>query len=130
MKRGGWKQVIRRRRVGLQGNRSLKEGLFTLFVDGLPNSMDPKSLYSLFGKFGVVKDVFIPSKQRKSLGTRFGFVRYDCKVAADMAIQKANGLWCDNKALRVKQADVQKSERIGGGGKDRLTGEKRMMSGV
>ncbi|KAL7202541.1 hypothetical protein ACSBR1_034087 [Camellia fascicularis] len=110
MERGGWNPVLRRRRVGLQGNRSLTEGLITLFVDDLPNSTDLKSLSSLFGKFGVVKDVFILSKRRKSSGTRFGFVRNDCKVATNIVIQKANGLWCDNKALRVKQADVQKKE--------------------
>ncbi|GMP94285.1 hypothetical protein CsSME_00043794 [Camellia sinensis var. sinensis] len=40
--------------------------------------------------------------------SRFGFVRYRCHVAADMAFQKANGLWCDDKALRVKKADYSK----------------------
>ncbi|KAL7172767.1 hypothetical protein ACSBR2_032274 [Camellia fascicularis] len=94
----------------MSGNRSLPEGLFTIFADDLPNSMDPKRLFSMFGKFGVVKDVFIPAKRRKGTGTRFGFVRYDCRVAADMAIQKADGLWCENKALRVKKADYQKGE--------------------
>lgn len=57
--------------------------------------------------------MFILSKRRKSSGTRFGFVRYDYKVATDMVIQKADGLWCDNKILRVKQADVHKKERKG-----------------
>ncbi|XP_028058333.1 uncharacterized protein LOC114262179 [Camellia sinensis] len=85
----------------------MPEGLFTIFVDDLPNSMDPKRLFSMFGKFGVVTDVFIPAKRRKGTGTRFGFVRYDCRVAADMAIQKADGLWCE----RVKKADFQKGKR-------------------
>ncbi|KAL7207210.1 hypothetical protein ACSBR1_029221 [Camellia fascicularis] len=67
-------------------------------------SMAPKDLYFLFMKFGVVKDVFIPNKTRKATRSRFGFVRYNCCVAAKVAIQKANGLWCDNKALRVKMA--------------------------
>ncbi|KAL7253642.1 hypothetical protein ACSBR1_008059 [Camellia fascicularis] len=107
--KGGWIPVIRRR-GGMIGNRSSAEGVFTLFVDDIPNSMDPKRLFSLFGKFGLVKDVFIPAKRRKGTGTRFGFVRYTCSVAADMAIQKADGLWCDNKALRVKKAEYQKGE--------------------
>ncbi|KAL7180892.1 hypothetical protein ACSBR1_039868 [Camellia fascicularis] len=51
--------------------------------------MDPKSLFGLFSKFGIVKDVFIPMKRRKATRSRFGFVRYDCPVAAEMAgIQK------------------------------------------
>ncbi|KAF5950240.1 hypothetical protein HYC85_012233 [Camellia sinensis] len=33
---------------------------------------------------------------------------YTCSIAADMAIQKANGLWCDDKALKVKMADYGK----------------------
>ncbi|KAL7253717.1 hypothetical protein ACSBR1_008129 [Camellia fascicularis] len=67
--------------------------------------MDPKRLYTLFSKFGIVKEVFIPMKRRQITDSRFRFVRYDCKVAADMAVQKADGLWCDNKALKVKKAD-------------------------
>ncbi|GAB2268018.1 hypothetical protein Dimus_002996 [Dionaea muscipula] len=58
----------------------------------------------LFSSFGVVKDAFIPRKKSKR-GNRFGFVRYDCSVAAEVAIQKANGLWIKDKELKVKVAD-------------------------
>ncbi|KAL7198625.1 hypothetical protein ACSBR2_021010 [Camellia fascicularis] len=84
-----------------------KEGrrvrMFTLFVDNLPESMAPRSMYALFLKFGVVKDVFIPQKKRKTTNTRFGFVRFDCPVVA-VEEQKANGLWVDDKALIVQSA--------------------------
>ncbi|CAL5343198.1 unnamed protein product [Camellia sinensis] len=82
--------------------------LFTVFVDNIPDSMNPKSLFQLFAKFGIVKDVFIPKKRRKITGSRFGFVRYDCSVAAEMAVQRADGLWCDDKALRVKGAEFKR----------------------
>ncbi|KAL7180865.1 hypothetical protein ACSBR1_039845 [Camellia fascicularis] len=72
--------------------------------------MNPKSLFTLFNKVGVVKDAFIPLKRRKATGSRFGFVRYDCKVATEMAVLKADGLWCDNKALKVKKAKFKKGE--------------------
>ncbi|KAL7204776.1 hypothetical protein ACSBR2_017813 [Camellia fascicularis] len=75
--------------------------MYTLFVDNLPDSMEPRSMFDLFIKFGVVKDVFIPQKRRKTTNTRFGFVRFDCPVAASIAEQKANGLWVDDKALIV-----------------------------
>ncbi|CAL5411923.1 unnamed protein product [Camellia sinensis] len=84
--------------------------MFSLFVDNLPMNMNPKDLYYLFMKFGVVRDVFIPNKTRKGTRSRFGFVRYNCSVAANVSIQKANGLWCDNKALRVKMADYGKEK--------------------
>ncbi|KAL7196129.1 hypothetical protein ACSBR1_036197 [Camellia fascicularis] len=122
MEKGGWTPVIRRKRIGIQGHRTLTEGLFTIFVDDIPNSMDPKRLFSMFGKFEVVKEVFIPTKRRQGTGTRFGFVRYDCRVTENMVIQKANGLWCDNKALRVKQTDYQKREHKVG--KELIRGEE------
>ncbi|KAL7175789.1 hypothetical protein ACSBR2_029391 [Camellia fascicularis] len=62
--------------------------------------MEPRDLFNLFTNYGVVKDVFILKKRRKVLGTRFGFVRYDCQVVASIAVQKAKGLWCDDKALK------------------------------
>lgn len=49
-------------------------------------------------------------KRRKATGSRFGFVRFDCPVAAEVAVQKANGLWCDNKELKVKGSEYQKSQ--------------------
>ncbi|XP_028082061.1 cold-inducible RNA-binding protein-like [Camellia sinensis] len=67
--------------------------------------MDPKGLSELFTKFGEVKDVFIENKRRKMTNTKFGFVRFDCSVAAKVAIQKDNGLWIDGKALEVKDAE-------------------------
>ncbi|KAL7183866.1 hypothetical protein ACSBR2_026109 [Camellia fascicularis] len=61
-----------------------KEG--DIYKDNLLSSMNSKGLSFLFNKFGVVKDVFIPNRTRKATRTRFGFVRYDCVVAAEVAI--------------------------------------------
>ncbi|KAL7263543.1 hypothetical protein ACSBR1_001660 [Camellia fascicularis] len=68
--------------------------------------MDPKGLFVLFSKFGVVKDAFIPNKRRQATRSRFHFVRYDCSVATDTAIQKENGLWVENRGLKVKMAEL------------------------
>ncbi|KAL7242712.1 hypothetical protein ACSBR1_015156 [Camellia fascicularis] len=87
--------------------------IVTIFVDNILDSMGPKGLFNLFRKFGLVKDVFISGKRRKASRSKFGFVRYDCEVAAGIAIQKADGLWCDNKELRVKRAEFQKPQRSG-----------------
>ncbi|KAL7251606.1 hypothetical protein ACSBR1_013449 [Camellia fascicularis] len=111
MEAGRWNPMLRRRRVGNQGSRSIENGLFTIFVDEIPNSMNPKSLFTLFNKFGVVKDAFIPAKRRKATRSRFGFMRYDCKVATKMAVLKADGLWCDNKALKVKKAEFEREKK-------------------
>lgn len=83
---GGWMPVLRRHgRIG-KGFSKQKLGMYTLFVDKIPESMDPKGLYSIFNNFRVVKDVYIAYKKRKQSRSRFGFVRYDCPIVAQMAI--------------------------------------------
>ncbi|XP_028101317.1 uncharacterized protein LOC114300665 [Camellia sinensis] len=111
MKRGGWQPVIKRRPVGYQLARFRGLGMFIIFVDNLPESMDPRGLFKLFSSYGVVKDVFILKKRMKVIGTRFGFVRYDCQVTASMAVQKAEGLWCDDKELKVQIAEYRNKDQ-------------------
>ncbi|KAL7206344.1 hypothetical protein ACSBR2_019119 [Camellia fascicularis] len=108
---GGWRPVLRRRKNSFwQRGYRTEQGLITIFVDNIPESMDPKGLFNPFSRFGIVKEVFIPRKRRQATRSRFGFVRYDCDVAAELAIQKTDGLWCDNRALMVKKAEYQKSQ--------------------
>ncbi|KAL7214767.1 hypothetical protein ACSBR1_027034 [Camellia fascicularis] len=105
---GGWRPMLYGRGRREQGFVPGKPGLYTIFVDNIPLSMNPKGLYEMFKKFGVVRDVFIPNKTRKTTRSRFGFVRYDSSIATKVAVQKANGVWCDDKALRVKFAEFAK----------------------
>ncbi|KAL7246162.1 hypothetical protein ACSBR2_001322 [Camellia fascicularis] len=104
-RQGGWIPVLNRR--GRQGGwrKESNARLFTIFVDAIPSSMDSKMVYDIFRKFGVVKDVYIPQKRRKVRNTRFAFVRYDCEVATEIAVQKANGIWVEDTQLEVKHAD-------------------------
>ncbi|KAL7170252.1 hypothetical protein ACSBR2_035176 [Camellia fascicularis] len=59
---GGWNPVIKRRKVGNQYGYRKEAVVVTIFVDNIPESMDSKGLFSLFRKFGIVKDAFIPGK--------------------------------------------------------------------
>ncbi|KAL7190868.1 hypothetical protein ACSBR2_023023 [Camellia fascicularis] len=105
---GGWQPVIRRRMPGRKTDEARMGGLFTIFVDNIPEVMNSKRLLGLFSKFGVVKDVFIPMKRRKATRSRFDFVRYDCPIAAEVVVQKADGLWCEDKELKIKEAEYVK----------------------
>ncbi|KAG5537241.1 hypothetical protein RHGRI_024627 [Rhododendron griersonianum] len=78
--------------------------MFTLFVDNIPEEKDHHWLQRTFNNFGVVKDAFIPWKRSKRTGNKFGFVRFDCHVSADMAVSRLNGIWVGNKRLFVKEA--------------------------
>ncbi|KAL7183711.1 hypothetical protein ACSBR2_025986 [Camellia fascicularis] len=62
--RGGWIPMIKRRGRHEARINGLNEGLFIVFVDNMHNSMNPKGLYMLFMKFGIVKNVFNSSSQR------------------------------------------------------------------
>ncbi|KAL7205989.1 hypothetical protein ACSBR2_018824 [Camellia fascicularis] len=95
---GGWSLVIRGKNEGCAS-------VFTIFVDDIPNSVNPKRLHNLFTKFDVVKDVFIPNKRRWITNNRFDFVRFDCKVAANVAVQKGNGLWVNDKAIEETRGE-------------------------
>ncbi|KAI8020718.1 CUGBP Elav-like family member 1 [Camellia lanceoleosa] len=105
---GGWNPVFRRR----QGRNGAAAQLHTIFVDEIPHSMNPKDLYIMFSNFGMVKDVYIPDKCRKATKTRFGFVRYDYPVAAEIAIRKANGVWCGDKSLKGKKEEFEKGKNL------------------
>ncbi|GMP47690.1 hypothetical protein CsSME_00015322 [Camellia sinensis var. sinensis] len=111
MESGGWRPVVKQRNRVIGRKHGGRGRLITVFVDNLPESIDPRGLFMLFNKFGVVRDVFIPNKRRRIYSTRFGFMRYDCLVAANVAIQKANGLWVDDRAIKVKEADFNSDQR-------------------
>ncbi|XP_028069374.1 serine/arginine-rich splicing factor 2-like [Camellia sinensis] len=108
---GGWILVVSQWKGSKGQGKEAMHGLHSVFVDNIPLKMDVKSLFKLFTKFGIVKDVFIPFKRRKVSNSRFGFVRYDCYVASDIAIQKANGLLVDDKVLVVKNATFDRRSR-------------------
>lgn len=59
-----------------------------------------------------MRDVFIPNKRGKNYGKRFGFVRFDCPLSADVAIEKANGSRFLENTIIVKRAAFNKT-RIG-----------------
>ncbi|GAB2279650.1 hypothetical protein Dimus_014294 [Dionaea muscipula] len=69
--------------------------------------MGSTELRKMFVKFGVVVDSFIPRKRSRA-GRRFGFVRYDCAVAAEVAIHQTNRIWIQDKELKVKKADYDR----------------------
>ena len=104
-----WVQVINRRKFS--GLRIKGNGLevFTIFVDNLPDSMDAKELFRLFTNYGVA--TFILAKRRRKNGSRFGFLRHNCAVAAKMAVDKTNRMWVKEKALGVKEDEFGRSGR-------------------
>ncbi|KAL7242294.1 hypothetical protein ACSBR1_014791 [Camellia fascicularis] len=107
---GGWIPVVNHRKMREAWRKEASKGLFSVFMDNIPYKMDPKALFQLFTKFGIVRDVFIPQKRRKATNTRFGFVRFDCSMVANVAVQKANRLWVEDRELKVNMAEYGRIE--------------------
>ncbi|GFY85619.1 hypothetical protein Acr_04g0003570 [Actinidia rufa] len=104
--RGGWTPVINkhaRKKMNISGD----EEVITLF-NNLPNPVDKNWLMKTFSKFGKIRDVFIPLKRNIS-GNRFGFLRFECPIAANRAIRTLNGTWSYDKQLGVKIAGYSRN---------------------
>lgn len=98
----GWVPVLRYHRSS--NGRNGDNEIYTLFVDNIPEEKGQHWLFRTFSKYGVVKEAFIPRKRSVRTGSKFGFVRHDCHVAAGMAVSKLNGIWVDNSRLFVREA--------------------------
>lgn len=106
----GWIPVVgnQRKTNTFRGYKNLNFGgkgenqSFTLFIDNLPEFTSQAWLRNSSPNLALLG--IIPQKRSKVTGRRFGFVRYDCEVVADLAISKSNGLWMDDRKLFVKFA--------------------------
>ena len=57
--------------------------------------------------------IYILKKRRIKTNNKFGFVKYDCPIAAEMAILKADKLCVDNRSIRVKFVEFSQEEMYG-----------------
>ncbi|KAI8524293.1 hypothetical protein RHMOL_Rhmol13G0139200 [Rhododendron molle] len=87
-------------------------GLFTVYVDNLPKSMDVGRLRQLFTPFGRVEDVYMPSKRSSSFNTKFGFVRFKRREEAVNAIEDLDGLVIRKFTIVVQFAKYSKDNPI------------------
>ncbi|GAB2269157.1 hypothetical protein Dimus_004084, partial [Dionaea muscipula] len=88
-------------------NSARSGGLYTIFVEDIPDSLDQGSLHKLFSKFGIVKDVFIsrkrsglagrePEKQRLRNAQFQNKVRHDKFFFGKTVNQRSNGAQIQN----------------------------------
>ncbi|KAH7842865.1 hypothetical protein Vadar_009918 [Vaccinium darrowii] len=84
-------------------------GLFTIFVDNLPKSMDVGWLRQLFRPYGCVEDVYMPSKRSSSFNTKFGFIRFKRREEAMNAIEDLDGFMIRNFKIVVQFAKYSKN---------------------
>ncbi|KAK8647664.1 hypothetical protein V6N13_121393 [Hibiscus sabdariffa] len=83
-----------------------KQGIFTVFVENIPEAMVWKGLWHTFTRHGDVVDTYIARKRSKR-GVRFGFVRFKSIVDAERAIERMNGFRFYGCRLMVKLAEFE-----------------------
>jgi RNA recognition motif-containing protein len=80
--------------------RAAQQDCVTFFFTNFPLTENLVGLRRVFGGFGRVRDIFIPSKLTK-LGQRFGFVRFKNVIEVNVLLAKLQEVWIGSFKLRV-----------------------------
>ncbi|KAJ2293989.1 Protein phosphatase PP2A regulatory subunit B, partial [Coemansia sp. RSA 2706] len=86
-----------------------RSGRGNVFIKNLDASIDNKALHDTFTAFGeILSCKVVTDKQGKSRG--FGFVHYDTEEAANLAIEKVNGMLLNDSKVFVGH-HISRTER-------------------
>lgn len=91
-----------------------------MYVGNLPFDTNDQDLRTLFGEYGQVTDVHLPSDRETGRPRGFAFVTMDSKEAMEQAIKALDGQDFQGRNLRINEA--QPRENFGGGGGGRPGG--------
>ena len=67
-----------------------------------------EELSDIFGKYGEVKDCYIPRDHATGQSRGFGFVRFEREDDAQAAIEGCDNMDVNGRALRVQVAQVKR----------------------
>ncbi len=87
-----------------------------LYVGNLPYSVREEQLESLFSQYGTVESTKVITNRDTGRSKGFGFVEMSSDAEAQEAIEKANAMQLDGRALTVTEARPQEPRTGGGGG--------------
>jgi cold-inducible RNA-binding protein len=85
-----------------------------MYVGNLPFDTNEQDLRTLFGEYGQVTDVHLPSDRETGRPRGFAFVTMDSKEGMEQAIKALDGQDFQGRNLRINEA--QPREGGGGGG--------------
>lgn len=87
-----------------------------MYVGNLSWGTTSDDLHDVFGQFGQVTDVHIPTDRDSGRPRGFAFVTMDTKEAMEKAIQDLDGTDLDGRDIRVNEAKPREDRGGGGGG--------------
>ncbi|KAL1188559.1 Organelle RRM domain-containing protein 2 [Cardamine amara subsp. amara] len=74
----------------------------SVFVKGLPDSVSEGRLRKVFSEFGEVSNVKIITNERTRQSLGYGYVWYNSKEDAQLAVEAMNGKFFDGRFILVK----------------------------
>lgn len=87
-----------------------------MYVGNLPFQSSEDDLQALFGEYGEVTEVFIPTDRDSGRPRGFAFVTMDSKSAMVNAIKGLDGQDFQGRNLKVNEAQPREQRGGGGGG--------------
>jgi RNA recognition motif-containing protein len=93
-----------------------------MYVGNLPFDTNDQDLRTLFGEYGQVTDVHLPSDRETGRPRGFAFVTMESKEAMEQAIKALDGQDFQGRNLRINEAQPRESFGGGGGGGGRPGG--------
>lgn len=87
-----------------------------IFVGNLPFKVDDQELQDVFGKFGEISEIKIPTDRESGRARGFAFITFETQQAAQEALTMDNQKIGD-RAIRVNMATEKKEQRGSGGGR-------------
>ena len=86
-----------------------------IYVGNLSYSVGSEALEQLFGQYGAVEEVHIPTERDSGRPRGFAFVTMPNATEAQAAIAALNGQDLEGRAMNVNEARPKKDDGRGGG---------------
>src|SRR5687768_9831829 len=101
-----------------------------MYVGNLPFSATETELRDLFGQFGAVTDIHLPTDRDSGRPRGFAFVTMDTDTAMNAAISELNGKEWNGRTLAINEARPREERPSfggggGGGGRGGYGGDRR-----
>jgi len=96
-----------------------KSGVGNIFIKNLEKSIDNKTLYDTFSTFGNILSCKVVTDS-SGVSRGYGFVHYETQEAADLAIEKVNGMEIAERQVKVLPF-IPKKDRLAADGEPTYT---------
>ncbi|KAK3225668.1 hypothetical protein Dsin_005530 [Dipteronia sinensis] len=119
MRERGRERSLRHRSTN--SNRDIREGLISIFVDNLNHGVDQAKLWGIFKQFGMVRDMFLSSKNSMRRSA-FAFIRFASMAEATKVARLTDGMhiygWPITSKIVVSGWNNRRTGPINYGGKE------------